>query len=138
MEEGGGLGGALAWAQGRVRLGPIMDMSTVGHHRHNSSVPMERMVPALSVFGSSIDPPCDIQSICGFFTGPWTVTRSSLRVLHPVAAFRRPRRPVLLLVSVSLLRPRCPVAGVLGLYWSRQVPFVCSPPSPPPPVGCSC
>ena len=26
-------------------------------------------------------PPCDIPSGCCFFTGPWTVTRSSLRVL---------------------------------------------------------
>ena len=44
-------------------------------------------------------PPCDIPSGCCFFTGPWTVTRSSLRMLHRVAAFCRPLRPVLLLVS---------------------------------------
>ena len=44
-------------------------------------------------------PPCDIPSGCGSFTGPWTVTRSSLRMLRRVAAFCRPLRPVLLLVS---------------------------------------
>ena len=30
---------------------------------------------------------CDIPSGCCSFTGPWTVTRSSLRVLRRVAAF---------------------------------------------------
>jgi hypothetical protein len=44
-------------------------------------------------------PLCDIPSGCCSFTGPWTVTRSSLRMLRPVAAFCRPLRPVLLLVS---------------------------------------
>ena len=29
------------------------------------------------------DPPCDLPSGCCFFTGPWTVTRSSLRTLRP-------------------------------------------------------
>ena len=32
-------------------------------------------------------PLCDIPSNCCFFTGPWTVTRSSLRMLRRVAAF---------------------------------------------------
>ena len=45
--------------------------------------------------------------------GPWTVTHSSLRMLRRVAAFCRPLRPVLLLVS--FLRSRSPVVGVLGL-----------------------
>ena len=36
---------------------------------------------------------------CCSFTGPWTVTRSSLRMLRRGAAFCRPLRPVLLLVS---------------------------------------
>ena len=44
-------------------------------------------------------PLCDIPSGCCSFTGPWTVTRSSLRMLRRVAAFCRPLRPVLLLVS---------------------------------------
>ena len=48
-------------------------------------------------------PPCDIPLRCCFFTGPWTVTRSSLRMLRRVAAFCRPLRPVLLLVSLSQL-----------------------------------
>ena len=34
-------------------------------------------------------PPCDIPSGCCSFTGPWTVTRSSLRMLRRVAAFCR-------------------------------------------------
>ena len=58
-------------------------------------------------------PPCDIPSGRCFFTGPWTVTRSSLHMLRPVAAFCRPLRPVLLLVSFP--RSRSPVLGVLGL-----------------------
>ena len=58
-------------------------------------------------------PLCDIPSGCCFFTGPWTVTRSSLRMLRRVAAFCRPLRPVLLLVSFP--RSRSPVVGVPGL-----------------------
>ena len=69
-------------------------------------------------------PPCDIPSRCCSFTGPWTVTRSSLRMLRRVAAFCRPLRPLLLLVSFP--RSRGPVVGVLGL---------CCPPPPPPPVS---
>ena len=53
-------------------------------------------------------PPCDIPSGCCFFTGPWTVTRSSLRMLRRVAAFCRPLRPLLLLVSFP--RSRSPQA----------------------------
>ena len=52
-------------------------------------------------------PPCDIPSGCCFFTGPWTVTHSPLRMLRRVAAFCRPLRPVLLLVSFP--RSRSPV-----------------------------
>ena len=58
-------------------------------------------------------PLCDIPSGRGFFTGPWTVTRSSLRMLRRVAAFCRPLRLVLPLVSFP--RSRSPVVGVLGL-----------------------
>ena len=68
-------------------------------------------------------PPCDIPLRCCFFTGPWTVTRPSLRMLRRVAAFCRPLRPVLLLVSFP--RSRSPVVGVPGLCWMwRDVPFV--------------
>ena len=67
-------------------------------------------------------PPCDIPSGCCFFTGPWTVTRSPLRVLRRVAAFCRPLRPVLLLVVCP--RSRSAVIGVPGLCWLRRVPFV--------------
>ena len=67
-------------------------------------------------------PLCDIPSGCCAFTGPWTVTRSSLRMLRRVAAFCRLLRPVLLLVSFP--RSRSPVVGVLGLCWmGRAVPF---------------
>ena len=58
-------------------------------------------------------PLCDIPSGCCFFTGPWTVTRSSLRMLRRVAAFCRPLRPVLL--PVSFPRSQRPVVGVLRL-----------------------
>ena len=63
--------------------------------------------------GWGLIPPCDIPSGCCSFTGPWTVTRSPLRMLRWVAAFCRPLRPVLLLVSFP--RSRSPVVGVLGL-----------------------
>ena len=58
------------------------------------------------------NPLCDIPSGCCFFTGPWTVTRSSLRMLRRVAAFCRPLRPVLLLVSFP--RSRSPVCWCVG------------------------
>ena len=63
--------------------------------------------------GAFFYPLCDIPSGCCSFTGPWTVTRSSLRMLRRVATFCRPLRPVLLLVSFP--RSRSPVVGVLGL-----------------------
>ena len=65
--------------------------------------------------GGGLDPPplCDIPSGCCSFMGPWTVTRSSLRMLRRVAAFCRSLRPVLLLVSFP--RSRSPVVDVLGL-----------------------
>ena len=59
------------------------------------------------------NPLCDIPSGCCFFTGPSTVIRSSLRMLRWVAAFCRPLRPVLLLVSFP--HSRSPVVGVPGL-----------------------
>ena len=69
-----------------------------------------------------------------FFTGPWTVTRSPLRMLRRVAAFWRPLRPVLLLVSFPHSRSR--VAGVPGLCWMwRDVPFARQRRPPPPPKG---
>ena len=67
------------------------------------------VVPGGKALGLHVpDPPCDIPSGCCSFTGPWTVTRSSLRMLRRVAAFCRPLRPVLLLVSFPRLRsPVC-------------------------------
>ena len=74
--------------------------------------------------GQLRSPPRDIPSGCCSFTGPWTVTRSPLRMLRRVAAFCRPLRPVLLLVSFP--RSWSPVVGVLGLCWMwHGVPFAC-------------
>ena len=58
---------------------------------------------------------CNIPSGCCFFTGPCTVTRSSLCMLGQVAAFCRPLRPVFLLVSFP--HSRSPEIDVLGLCW---------------------
>ena len=64
----------------------------------------------------------DIPFGCCFFTGPWTVTHSSLRMLRRVTAFCWPLRPVLLLVAFPC--SWSPVVGVLGLCWMWQgVPF---------------
>ena len=58
---------------------------------------------------------CDIPPGCCFFTEPWTVTCSSLRMLRRVAAFCRLLRPVLLLVSFPRSRkPPPPHAVLLG------------------------
>ena len=50
---------------------------------------------------------CDMPSGCCFLMGPWTVTRSLLRPLRRVAAFCRPVRPVLPLVSFPRPSPPC-------------------------------
>ena len=74
---------------------------------------------------SKARPLCDIPLGRCFFMGPWTVTRSSLRMLRRVAAFCRPLRPVLLLVLFP--RSRSPVVGVLGLciiVYCRRPPFI--------------
>ena len=57
-------------------------------------------------------PLCDIPSGCCFFTGPWTVTRSSLRLLHRVAVFCV-LQPMFLVVSFPY--ERSPVFGKLGV-----------------------
>ena len=73
-----------------------------------------RSILGTQTFFWPLTPPlCDIPSGCCSFTGPWTVTRSSLRMLRRVATFYRLLRPVLLLVSFP--RSRSPVVGVLGL-----------------------
>ena len=86
-----------------------------GAHRPLSpSGPRSPMAPGAQGGGGRCAPPlCDIPSGCCSFTGPWTVPRSSLRMLRRVAAFCRPLRPVLLLVSLP--RSRSPVVGVPGL-----------------------
>ena len=96
--------------------------------QRNAGTTAKRQLPDLTanytlssrISGNAARPLCDIPLGCCSFTGPWTVTRSSLRMLRRVAAFCRPLRPVLLLVSFPRLRS--PVVGVLGLCW------ICHPP----------
>ena len=83
-------------------------LANVPDFTHPSEKPQSRLATWLT-------PLCDIPSGCCFFTGPWTVTRSSIRMLRRVAAFCRPLRPLLLLVSFPC--SRSPVVGVPGLCW---------------------
>ena len=126
------MGGQGSFSRGgRLRFG--QRRTFFRHKLHGARWP-ERVLPA-----SPPPPLCDIPSGRCSFTGPWTVTRSSLRMLRRVAAFCRPLRPVLL--RVSFPRSRSPVVGVPGLCWMwRDVPFarqrrpvvgVLAPPSPP-------
>ena len=75
-----------------------------------------------------LPPPCDITSGCCFFTGPWTVTRPSLRMLRRVATFCRPLRPVLLLVSFP--RSRSPVVWCAGAVLDVAGCAVCASAAP--------
>ena len=92
-----------------MRMGGIVQMRGVIRAAAQSRRTMRRRVPrptAPQRTALHYLPLCDIPLGC-FFTGPWTVTRSSLRMLRRVAAFCRPLRPVFLLGSWS------PVVGVL-------------------------
>ena len=102
--------GLCAAAAGRVRKaeGRVADGACA---RARATLPP--LVPHSPPVVHNPPPLCDIPSGCCSFMGPWTVTRSSLRMLRRVAAFCRPQRPVLLLVSFP--RSRSPVVGVLGL-----------------------
>ena len=93
-----------------IRQLPGATDAQTAHHATSSTAPAHQPLgraggtdvpPVQGSFkgGSSPAPPlCDIPLSCCFFTGPWTVTRSSLRILRRVAAFCRPLRLVLLLV----------------------------------------
>ena len=119
-----------------------------GLNQHRVSCPIPPPSWALKSSAPPPPPPCDMPSGCCSFTGPWTVTRSSLRMLRRVAAFCRPLRPVLSLVSFP--PSRSPVVGVPGLcgMW-RDVPFarqrrpivgvlrMCWLSPPPPPSAAS-
>ena len=85
----------------------------LGREIKKSSLKGKSTCGTLQTIADLNNPPCDIPSGCCSFTGPWTVTRSYLRMLCRVAAFCQPLRPVLLLVSFP--RSRSPVVGVLGL-----------------------
>ena len=56
-------------------------------------------------------PPCHIPSGCGFFTGPWTVTRLSLRMLRQVPAFAAFAEPSGLCVGAVLNVAGCAVCA---------------------------
>ena len=85
------------------------------HIPARAQAPESCSLKPVCVEGDAPPPLCDIPSGCCSFTGPWTVTRSSLRMLRRVAAFCRPLRPVLLLVVFP--HSRSPVVVVLGLCW---------------------
>ena len=63
--------------------------------------------------------------------GPWTITRSSLRVLRRVAVFWRPLRPVFQLVSFPRPPPPPHPAG-LGVCLSTSNPPYHGGNKPPP------
>ena len=86
-------------------------------------IPTENQFPCQTLVACLQNTPlCDILSGYCFFTGPWTVTRSSLRMLRRVAAFSQPLQLVLLVVPFS--RWRSPGVGMPGLRWMWQdVPF---------------
>ena len=109
------LGSAVGFPAGRTPATPIKPVRFVV--ADPCSNPSEH-----KLFNPPPAPLCDIPSGCCSFTGPWTVTRSSIRMLRRVAAFYRPLRPVLLLVSFP--RSRSPVVCVLGLCrMCHGVPF---------------
>ena len=102
----------LVWLTGAVSFVTMYMRHQVRCHVEGPFAPRPCSLWLHAVDHSS-PPLCDIPSCCCSFTGSWTVTRSPLRMLRRVAAFCRPLRPVLLLVSFP--RSRSPVVGVLGL-----------------------
>ena len=114
---GGGILGGYEAGSGGNDVGNEKRTTVPSMMKRTASV-----LPSVGPGSGGFDPLCDIPSCCCSFTGPWTVPRSSLRMLRRVAAFCRPLRPVFL--PVSLPRSRSPVVGVLGLCWMwRDVPF---------------
>ena len=78
-----------------------------------AAAPIGLSPPRRSALGSPTGPPCvTFRRVVAPLWGPWTVTRSSLRMLRWVAAFCRPLRPVLPLVSFP--RSRSPVVWCAG------------------------
>ena len=105
-----------------IHRGSAVLSPSYGRLKCNPPCPVQHAHKVRRLAGHS--PLCDIPLGCCSFTGPWTVTRSSLRMLRRVATFCRLLRPVLLLVSFP--RSRSPVVGVLGLCWMwHGVPFAC-------------
>ena len=92
-----------------TKRGPDVD-----YQRGEGRAPRKVRTCAERVRNCSLTTPCvAFRLVVAPLRGPWTVTRSSLRMLRRVATFCRPLRPVLLLVSFP--RSRSPVVGVLGL-----------------------
>ena len=107
--DGGSLsnhgGGPLAGGSWWLSDGSLSEPTTVGgrptpQQECGKKYHLSTMYPLLPL----PSPLCDILSGCCFFTEPWTLTRSSLRMLRRVAAFCQLLRPPLLLVSF----PRSP------------------------------
>ena len=71
-------------------------------------------------------PRCGIPSGCCFFTAPWTVTRSSLRVLRWVAAAGAPAGVVVVLAGPSSWH----TGGCAGCCGGRFSVFAAHPPPP--------
>ena len=67
-----------------VAMASLCSCATGRQNKHDEF--SKSMPPTLQRCGRPC-PLCDIPSGCCFFTGPWTVTRSSLRMLRWVAAF---------------------------------------------------
>ena len=107
------LPGIELFMDSRVRSGSAWCKAPMSHVQCTTCLVSYTVLTTCSIESAAMYPLCDIPSGCCSFTGPWTVTRSSLRMLRRVAAFCRPLRPVLLLVSFP--RSRSPVVGVLGL-----------------------
>ena len=90
--------------------------------------------PAVALRRPPPPPVCDIPSRCCLFTGPWTVTRSPLRMSRRVAAFRRPLRPVLLRASFLTPAPPPPPHTHVPHPSGRVCVCVCVCVTVPPPV----
>ena len=93
----------------------ICDQETAAFLEATRPITYPRVCPCLCSLGGGVGARFVAQkSFFGFaLRGPWTVVRCSLRMLRRVAAFCRPLRPVLPLVSFP--RSRSAVVGAPGV-----------------------